>query len=182
MYPNNSKDKHYEQIIGAIIIYILVMMIIPYFLFKYAPFVLFITWFANVDIVSNILTIGFPNYFKNVYNINSKTLLSYISYNIISLVALSGIFMAGIKSTNQTENDFKTFAKMVIMSIVTWVLPTQGIPYLTKKTIQRVRHTELHKTYPKLTEIVASSLISVSFIILEAIIIKNFIPQLKTRK
>lgn len=167
-----------QELIGGLVIYIGVILIVPYLLLKYAPFSLFITWFANVDIVSNILSINYPDYFKRVYDINPKTLSEYLSYNTISLVALSGIFIHGLRQ--HKENKLKTFITMVIMSIVTWTLPTQGIPIVNKKIDEYILKNNVHidKDSFKREKLLITIIISVCFIILEWFIIHFLVNSL----
>ena len=117
-----------QDVIGFVTIYTLVVAIIPYLLFKHASFELFITYFANVDIVANILSVNFPNYFIKWYSVYNDTLRGYASFNIISVIALSGIFYFGLNAKNRSINE--KLVIMIIMSIVTWTLPTLGIPYM----------------------------------------------------
>lgn len=167
-----------QEFIGAIIIYIGVIVIIPYLLFKYLPFSLFITWFANVDIVANVLSINWPEYFKKVYDINPKTLMEYLSYNVISLVALSGIFIHGLRQ--HKENKLKTLVIMIVMSIITWTLPTQGIPLVNKKIDEYIiSHNEHidHDSF-KREKFLITILVSLCFILAEWIVIHYFIGKI----
>jgi hypothetical protein len=180
MYDNTS-DKHekeitkiytdftYTKITGYIVMYGLVLFGIPYYLLGHSSKTIFITYFANVDIVANILSINFPTYFKPVYNISPTSISEYISYNIISLFALSGIFIHGLSQKNEGMNDLNILTTMIIMSIVTWTLPTQLIPYLVKKTKKRFGIEK--QEY----DILITTLISGAFIILEGIIISLYL-------
>ena len=160
-----------SDIIGFLIIYIGIIVIVPYLLLKFAPFSVFITWFANVDIVANILSINFPQYFKQAYNINPSTLTQYLSYNAISLVALSGIFIHGLRTHDR--NKLKTLVTMIIMSIVTWTLPTQGIPYMNNKidAYIRSRNQNMSNKEFKQEKIIITMLISLLFVFIEWLII-----------
>ena len=79
-------------IIGFAFIYGIVLTCIPYYLYKFSIFTNFITYIANVDLIANVLATNFPDYFKLVYNITPESIVGYISFNIITLIALSGIF------------------------------------------------------------------------------------------
>lgn len=124
--PYDKKD-----VFGFIIIYTLISFVVPYILFHYASFEIFITYFANVDIVANILAVNFPDYFIKWYSVYNDTLRGYLSFNIISVIALSGIFYFGLSDNKRTKNE--RWAIMIIMSIITWTLPTLGIPYMNNK-------------------------------------------------
>ena len=117
--------------VGFTILYTLIAFIIPYILFHYASFELFITYFANVDIVANILAVNFPDYFIKWYSVYNDTLRGYLSFNIISVIALSGIFYFGLASKGRSTKE--KWGIMIIMSIVTWTLPTLGIPFMNHK-------------------------------------------------
>lgn len=56
---------------------------------------------------------------------------------------------------------------MVIMSIVTWTLPTQLIPYLTKQVKQYLKIKETDKT----KDVLITTIISLVFIVGEGILI-----------
>ena len=49
---NMHLESEYDNkdVIGFIIIYFIVVLIIPYILFHYASFTVFVTYFANIDI------------------------------------------------------------------------------------------------------------------------------------
>ena len=160
------------NIFGFFIIYGIVILLIPYYLLKYAPFSIFITWFANVDIVSNILSINYPKLFKNVYDINPSNFSQYISYNAISLIALSGIFIHGLR--DHIDNKYKTFITMIIMAIVTWTLPTQGIPLLNRTTENYMKEHNIDDKYKTPVTVI----ISLMFVFAEWIIIHYFVDNL----
>lgn len=164
----NQDDYDTKQMIGFFITYVIVLFAVPYYLYFFAHNTLFLTYFANVDIVCNILAINFPSYFNHIYNIDPNNPTQYISYNFISLVALSGIFIHGLslKNTNN-HSDISIFLSMIIMSIVTWTLPTQLIPYLTKRTKQYLKIKDTDKT----KDVLITTIISLLFIVLEGILI-----------
>jgi len=128
---NLSSPYDKQDIIGFFILYTLVVAVVPYILFHYASFEIFITYFANVDIVANILAVNFPNYFIKWYSVYNDSLRGYLSFNIISVVALSGIFYFGLVAKGRSTRE--KWAIMIIMSIITWTLPTLGIPFMNHK-------------------------------------------------
>lgn len=131
-----------EDIIGFFVLYVLVVAVIPYLLSQYAPFEVFITYFANVDIVANLLAINFPDYFIKWYSVYNDTLRGYLSFNIIGVVALAGIFYFGLNVKERSKGE--RWAIMIVMSIVTWTLPTIGIPYMNYHIEQYLEnHKEL---------------------------------------
>jgi hypothetical protein len=169
----------YKFSIGFFVVYFIVMMAVPYYLYNHAPFSLFLTYFSNVDIVSNILTITYPDYFSHIYNINPDTIWKYISYNIISIVALSGIFIHGINEKNKkgTKPDLFIFASMIVMSIITWTLPTDAIPYLTDKVIGVLKKEQIYYKHKEFYDIAIATGVSLMFVLLEGFIIHTFITH-----
>jgi hypothetical protein len=161
-----------KPFIGFIFTYVIVLFYIPYYLYFYAHNTLFLTYFANVDIVTNILSINFPDFFKNVYDINPTNIHQYISYNIISIVALSGIFIHGISlKNNNIYSDISILITLIIMSIITWTLPTQLIPYLVKyiKNTYKINDTSY--------DVIITTIISLFFIFLEGILIHLIVDK-----
>jgi hypothetical protein len=134
---SNKKHLEHEHSIkkagqGFIILFVIVIFVIPFLLNKYAPFSVFVTYFANIDIIANILSINYPGHFHHFYDpFNQRTIAQYLSFNLISLLALSGIFMAGLHDPRMKKEE--RLAVMIIMSIITYTLPTQGLPFLNKK-------------------------------------------------
>lgn len=166
-----------QDVIGFFILYVVFVAIIPYILFHHASFEIFITYFANVDIVANILATNYPDYFVKWYNVYNDTLRGYISFNIISVIALSGIFYFGLAEVKRSMNE--KWAIMVVMSIITWTLPTLGIPYMNNKIQDYLEKSdditpEHYGTY----RLFITLALSFSFIILEMLVV-NFIERLK---
>jgi len=163
-----------KNAIGFIVIYVFVLVVIPRHIYNNFNIAIFLTYFANVDIIANNLAINFPSYFDEIYDIHPKTIFENISYNIISLVALSGIFIYGLNSKNNSNlSDVDILVAMVIMSIVTWTMPTQLIPYLfdnVKKWFS-IKNDEF--------DVFLTTIISTLFILFEFIIIHFTLQFLK---
>lgn len=164
-----------QSLLGFLIIYGFIVSTAPYLFYKFTVYSIFITYLANVDIVSNILSINYPSFFKYYYNPNHTTFGEFISYSVISHIALMGIFIHGIKSCKTKKSDIVVLSTMVVMSIITYTLPTKGIPYITKRILER---------YPKVKkyELELTSLVSAFFILIEWIIIHTFIINSKHLK
>lgn len=163
-----------KNAIGFIVIYVFVLVVIPCHLYNNFDIAIFLTYFANVDIIANNLAINFPSYFNEIYDIHPKTIFENISYNIISLVALSGIFIYGLNSKNNTNlSDVDILVAMIIMSIVTWTMPTKLIPYL----FDNVKKWFSFKSDE--FDVLLTTVISTLFILFEFIIIHFTLQFLK---
>lgn len=185
-----------KSILGFIIIYGIILTILPYLLYNYSRFTRFITYVANVDLIANVLATSFPKYFKNAYDTKTTSFTGYLSYNFITLYALSGIFLYGLQLKLVGYSDTVSFKSMLAVSIITFTLPTLLIPYLTHYLNILSKHIALyyikreHKTKDeakqeiKLTNevidnitIIVSIVIASLFIIVEGYIIENFIHK-----
>lgn len=185
-----------KQIFGFIFMYFFVIYAISYYLYTYAPFTRFITYLANVDLIANVLATNFPDYFKLAYNIDPESIIGYLSFNIITLLALSGIFLYGLQLKLIGHSNTISFRSMIVVSIITFTLPTMLIPYLTKYIKKGAEHIALHyiegehikqseKTQEKLlTEqainkisVAISIAIAVAFIFTEGYVIENLIHK-----
>ena len=159
-----------KELIGFILLYVIVLIIIPYYLHKYTPFAVFITYFANVDIVANILAINYPAYFHHFYDpMYQRTIGQYFSFNIISLIALSGIFLFGLRDDKVQKKE--RFAIMVLMAFLTYTLPTQGIPYLNEKVDKYLQIEKEMSEEAKEKKILITMIISIGFILLEYVLV-----------
>lgn len=167
-----------KEIFSLLILYIGVIIYIPYLLYKSKYKYIFLIYLANVDIIANILRINFNSYFNNLYNPNYNTILQYISYNLISLIALSGIFIYGINLKNKNKNDVVILLSMLIMSLITWTLPTQGIPYITNKIIDYIEKKNIKNYFNEyifIDKVFISSITSITFLIVEYILLHTLI-------
>jgi hypothetical protein len=188
-------------IIGFVLVYVIILYIIPHILYKFAKFTTFITYIANVDLISNVLATNIPSYFKYTYDSTSKTLLGYLSYNIISLYALSGIFLYGLQLKLVGHSNSIAFKSMIAVSIITFTLPTLLIPYLTRFIKKQAKHIAIHyiegshkeldeaNNEIKLTNdavehisIIVSSAIAIIFILIEGYFIEHYIQKGITNK
>ena len=183
-----------KQIFGFFFTYIIIIYSISHYLYRYAPFSRFITYIANVDLIANVLSTNFPDYFKLVYNSSPESIIGYMSFNIISLIALSGVFLYGLQLKLIGYSNIITFRSMIVVAIITYTLPTMLIPYLTKYLKKMIEYLALHyiegehikqsdETQEKLlTEeainrisVVISISIAIGFIFTEGYVIENLI-------
>ncbi len=185
-----------KSIIGFTFIYTIILTLIPYLLYNYSRFTRFITYVANVDLIANVLATNFPDYFNNTYNTKTNSFIGYLSFNFITLYALSGIFLYGLQLKLVGHSDSVSFKSMIAVSIITFTLPTLLIPYLTHYLNIFSKHIALnyikgeHKTKDETTQeikltnkvidnisIIISILIASMFILVEGYFIENYIHR-----
>ena len=156
--------------IGGILTYGLFLFLIPYYLYVNNYTALFLLYFANVDILMNIMAINFPLYFKPFYNIRPKGLYEILSFNMVNMIALSGILIRGISLKNERgadANDLRILITILLIAVMTWFLPTETVPWL-------MNHVH---TVNRFEKIVITTLISVSFIVVEGLMIHYWLDQ-----
>ena len=185
-----------KNIFGFLFIYVFLIYIVGYLLYTYAPFTRFITYIANIDLMANVLATNFPDYFKLSYNIEPESIIGYISFNIITLISLSGIFLYGLQLTLIGHSNIVSFRSMILVSIITFTLPTMLIPYITKHVKSFVHHIALNYIEGehlekseetkeiKLTDEVINKIaifisigVAVGFIFLEGYVIENHVHK-----
>lgn len=166
-----------EYVLGFLIVYIVIIGLIPYTLFKYASFTLFLTYFANVDMIANILSIHYPTWFRKVYNEEYSTFGEYVSFNTVNLVALTGIFIHGIESISNNNDKYQTLVSMIIMAIITWTIPTEALPFMNKKIDEYMiaHHKHLEPDFYKRVKVTITILASIAFILLEWLLIRYLV-------
>ncbi len=158
----------YKDALGFFIIYgILILFMIP-IMYNIGPFWLFIIYITNIDQLTLALTISFPNYFNNVYTDDSEYLIPDISYHIIKLVSLTGIFLYGLQMKLIGRNDISVLEGMILISIITYNLPDFLLPYVTKYFNNYFKNI-------KYSKIIISIFVALLFIFLESILITTYI-------
>ena len=169
-----------KSFLGILFIYLIIIFSGVYICFHYFSITKFILYISNVDLLSNTLAISFPDIFKLAYNPNPDSIISYLSYNIISLVALSGTFISGLHMKSLGKSNSIALESMIVVAIVTYTLPTNLIPILTKISEYIMGHyiidKELHHTFTHaLLKFVFALCIAIGFISLEAFILRQHI-------
>ena len=134
-YNDKNKESYLHHHIGLILWYIVFVFLIPFIIIKTSSFEGMRIYLPIVDLIANISSLsGRKNkqIFKNVYSLSPNNLTSFISTNFINLLALSGVAWNGIKVAMEKKNMLTGIHVMIIMYTMTYLLPTQGIPYIVK--------------------------------------------------
>lgn len=170
----NKLDKkldinyNYKDALGFIFIYGIVIGLLIPIMYIIAPFWLFIIYITNIDQITLALSVSFPDYFKNVYDDEANFLIPDISFHLIKIISLIGIFLYGLQMKLVGRKDMEVLEGMIFITIITYTLPDFFLPHLTK-ALNNNAHTI------KYSKIIISFFILASFIIFESIILKNYI-------
>ena len=135
IYNDENKESYLHHHIGFVLWYIVFLGIIPFIIVKTGGIQGMRIYLPVIDLIANISSLsGKKNkqVFKDVYSLSPNNLLSFISTNLINLLALSGVAWNGVKVAIDTKNTMTGVHVMTIMYTMTYLLPTQGIPYIVK--------------------------------------------------
>jgi len=125
-------------------------------------------------------------YFNGLYKLIPTNIVSYISSNIINLLALSGVALHSILWSINRGGIFKGLGVAVIMFFVTFLLPSILLPKILDKIIENIDKYILnsmfldHETKNKkkvFEEVIVSFIIIVLLILIESFIIHFLIED-----
>lgn len=153
-------------------------------LYSFGSFSLFMVFLANMDMVGEILAYSIPSVFGQVYDPDQKTPLSFVSFNLVCIIAISGVLLNGlIHFTHGKLKIHEAYLAMAISYLVTFLLPTPLIPDAQNFSESFVNNTlGLTKTTIDgidLPKLIGGFLTMAAFIAVEDQIIENVVlhPQ-----
>lgn len=149
-------------------------------LYSFGSFSLFMVFLANVDMVGEILAYSIPSVFSQVYDPDQKTFLSFISFNLVCIIAISGVLLNGL--IHFSKGSFKlheAYFAMAISYLVTFLLPTPLIPDAQNFSEEFVKNTfgvtETTIDGVDLPKLIGGFLTMAAFITVEDQIIENVV-------
>ena len=165
---------NYKDILGYFIVYgVLILFMCPV-MYNIAPFHLFIVYITNLDQIILALSVSFPTYFNKVYSDDSDYLIPDISFHLIKTISLTGIFLYGLQMKLIGRKDLEILEGMVAITVITYTLPDFFLPYVTKYFHKFLKNI-------KYAKIIISMSVASLFILLESIILHNFIYTKQTK-
>jgi len=182
-----EKNSLSKNIIGFLIFFIIILIIIPYYLFKHDNYEFLSMYLPNVDIIATVLSFKggfFTNHlFSELYPENAKTSFSTISIQIINYIALLGLTFLVSKHTLKTKTLYKGWSIAFIMIIVTYLLPGLFIPNIMNrvynyidthiKNNKYIKHNRLSERYIKyIPSLIIGIILSIGTILSETYIIE----------
>ena len=132
---SNEKENNKELIKKYVIFfswYVVFLFIIPKIISKIYSFDTLRKYFPTVDLLANVFATVFPQYYFELYSSSPFNLTSFISTNFISLLALMGVSWNGIHYYKKYKDMWFVIKLTLIMFLVTYLLPTQIIPFVIK--------------------------------------------------
>jgi len=182
----NLKDKNVNYIkhfLGLFMYIIIFVVVVPYFIIAYGYWSILSAYFPNLDMIATIIGYhgGPVNSFiwTHLYNPNDVTFTGYITTNIINLFALLGVMFVVISYAQKSKTVFPPAARAAIMLSMTYFIPGNFIVYFMNKFGTYLNKFFLSKSIQHyLLVLFVGFLTGLVFIILEAIIIENFVGGL----
>lgn len=162
---------------GIILFYLLVVILIPYILYKKKLFWLIEVYLPNVDLIANLLTyIGGPmGIWDNLYlqgdNIGVEGGISQLLMNYTALLGLTYIVA---RESVKEKSIIEGWSFSIIMLFVTYLVPgdiVNGIMRKVKKSLLKKGLTLRPSLY---LSFIAGLVGSIAFILLEAFFIKYY--------
>ena len=179
-YISNKYEKNLsKQIVGIIILYSIIYFIIP-FSYENLNYYVFITLFANVDVLSDIFSTSFPDWFDYAYSIDPKNIFSIISTNIISFIAILGIFTEGSRISYNYGIEVGLSA-MIIMFLITYLLPIFIIPYIQEIIVKKLENDKKYKNImdhkKNIMKFITGIIVFLFFLFIESSLLENIFKE-----
>jgi hypothetical protein len=189
---NKSNTKEIEEevhteikdTIGFILFFIIFIIAVPIVLFKYKLFTIIEVYLPNIDLIANLLTwIGGPSdIWKQLYiSTDSPSWksggVSFINFStevLINYIALLGLTFIVARESVRKKNIFEGWSFAFIMVIITYLLPVPLVNMIMATTNEWFKKMNLSKNKSKLLSGFIGFIITLMFLFIEALIIKNY--------
>ena len=150
---NGDRDKKSStlyQHLGTIIWYIIFVGFVP-FIIKNERYLRI--YFPMIDLIANVCSSAGKTenrIFKDLYKLTPNNITSFLSTNFINLIALFGVALNGAYYILKTQNKWLGIKVMLIMYLLTYLLPTQGLNWITRyiqNKINKLKYDKKDKSY-----------------------------------
>jgi len=171
--------------LGLISFHIIFVIILPYLFLSFKQNdTLKFYWPVLIAIATIFTEVGKPFIFQNLYETVPKTLISFISSNIINLVAIMGIIWQSVTYHTATQHLEKTLIMGMILFLITFPLARSGTTFVIKKWDNLVKNTNMNTKYNQHKFIIGFVylifLVSIQMVLLNFTNSMNIAPVLST--
>jgi hypothetical protein len=176
--PKHMAVSHIKSITGFVTYFFIVIIIIPYVLFKHKYYDFLEAYLPNIDLVANLLSYrGGPlgnNLFINLYSSSQPNIHAFIQSNTINYIALLGIAYIIARETHLAKSISYGWSMGLIMFIVTYLLPAQFITKMMNFIYNKItpyfeKHHFVYSAY--IPSVVVGTIMTIGIIYLEKLII-----------
>lgn len=174
-----QKDITVINIVGFFVYFILFVIIIPFFIFRYASSEVLLVYFSNIDNIATVLS--FKNgpfdigMFRYLY-LDNRPLLGFINQNIINYIVLIAVSYIITSRAVKSGNIHNGVAAISIILVITYLFPSRLISTLMHSfynTFTRDLDISHHMTVRYITYIFGF-IVATVLILFEAFLIKKF--------
>jgi len=183
---DDKSDSEWYHNLGTSIWYLIFIIIIPIIIKFTISFTALRYYFPILDLIANVFSSSGQqelHIFKDLYSLTPNNVISFLSTNFINLLALVGVSWNGILYAIKTSNIWAGIAVSAVMYVITYLLPTQIIPYFIQKVQKKIDNwlsiDYKDKKRFKWEAYISGGLFVVFLILLEGFVIKWYINSLK---
>ena len=127
-----EEENEIKKIVAILSWYIIFLGVVPKLITHFFSFDALRKYFPVIDLIANVFATVYPQYLYNLYSYSPANLALFISTNFISLLALLGVSWNIIHYYKKYKNMWFVIRLSAIWYVVTYLLPTMGIPYFLK--------------------------------------------------
>ncbi len=181
-------ESNIEHHISTISWYITFLFLIPFLITKLYSFDFLRFYFPVIDLIANAFAASgsADNIFRDLYVLSPHNILSFLSTNFINLVALVGVSWNGILHAFEYKSVWTGVMVTVFMYIITYLVPTQMIPYIIEKFQGKIdkyyglkTHLELGGKTLHIEDYLAGIIVIIGLVLIEFIFVQMYIRSLK---
>ena len=164
----HDKNYYIQFATGAVIYFIIIIVVIPIFLYKNKFYTLLLAYIPNVDLIANVLTWwkGPGGIFKHLYLQIPASIPSLISQIFINYLALLGLTFIIINNAIKHKDFFIGWGMGAIMLLTTYLTPAKMVNYVMQKMESYINNKGIVA--------ILGSLVTALIIFVEYTIIKNY--------
>jgi len=147
MYLKKATRESPKHHWGTIAWYTTFLILVPTIIIYLFSFDALRYYFPVVDLIANVFATMGPQdgIFNDLYSLSPNNVIAFLSTNFINLIALIGVSWNGIYQAFLKKDIWHGIRVTLVMYIVTYLLPTQFIPYILEKFHEKLDHY-LHQT------------------------------------
>ena len=174
-----QKDVTVINVIGFFVYFILFVIIIPFFIFRYGSTEVLLVYFANIDNIATVLS--FKNgpfdlgMFRYLY-LDDRPLLGFINQNIINYIVLIAVSYIITTRAVKSGNIHNGVATISIILLITYLLPSRFISILMHAFYNTfTRDLDIsHRMTIRYVTYLFGFIVATALILFETFLIKNY--------
>lgn len=187
----NDNDNYYTnkkvEYFAIALWYIIFLVIVPFFIKTFENFDSLRFYYPVIDLIANSFSAsgGREGVFNDLYNLSPYNAISFLSTNFINLLALMGVSWNGIVHAFEHKSLWAGVNVTLFMYIITYLIPTQMIPYFIHKIQKKIdEHPEIHtdvKIFGRtvhLEDYISAIVIIFTLVLIEYIFVRIYIEYI----